>query len=156
LVSVYRSHNPDIRPFEDAVPVLEELSRQKLGLGLVSDGYLETQRNKFDALGLAHFFQANAVVFSDTWGRDAWKPSSRPYLTALAALNVEGQHAVYVGDNPSKDFKGARGVGMKSIRIRSRGGGYAGGEPESNDFEPDFEVTTIREVLGIIDRIVAA
>ena len=45
-------------------------------LGLISDGYLVAQQKKLAALNIREAFQA--VVFSDAFGRDSWKPSPRP------------------------------------------------------------------------------
>ncbi|MEM7315116.1 MAG: HAD family hydrolase [Planctomycetota bacterium] len=150
LVSVYRSHAPTIQPFPDAKDVLETLKSQGYRLGLVSDGYLETQQNKFDALGLHDYFERNAVVFSDQFGREHWKPSSKPFEVSLNALGVEGSEAVYVGDNPTKDFKGARSVGMKSIRVTTIGGVYAKSRPLGSEYEPDIDVNQLYEILDAI------
>lgn len=151
LISIYRSHKPEIRPFDDAAEVLDALQARGLRLGLVSDGFLETQKNKFEALGLRDYFENEAVVFSDAWGRKHWKPSSKPYQESLRALAVEGSQALYVGDNPSKDFKGARSVGMKSIRMNTIGGVYSKTDPPGADFEPDAEVSRLNEILEVIE-----
>ena len=115
MLLAYRRHQPRLTPFAETPRVLERLS-SRFTLGLVSDGYREVQRRKWAALGLQPYFQA--VVFSDELGRDAWKPSPLPFETVLEALAVAADRAVYVGDNPTKDFRGAGQVGMGTIRVR--------------------------------------
>lgn len=147
LVEVYRAHTPAIAPF-DGVPALLDALRARCRVGLLSDGYLDVQRRKLAALGVAERF--DAVVFSDAWGRDAWKPSAVPFAAALAALGVPASAAVYVGDNPRKDFLGARRAGMRSIRARWPDGEYAALEPESAEHAPDLTAATLAELSALL------
>ena len=73
MVRVYRKHNPHIAPYPEVPGLLQRL-RQCYRLGLVSDGYAEVQKRKLGALGLTSCF--DVLVFSDEWGREAWKPNS--------------------------------------------------------------------------------
>jgi len=115
LVQVYREHDPTIAPFPEVPGVLESLRREYL-LGIVSDGYLAVQQRKLAALRLAPYF--DAIIFSDEWGREAWKPNPRPFREVLDRLGgIAPEEAVYVADNPDKDFLGARGVGLTTIQI---------------------------------------
>lgn len=143
LLRAYRSHRPVLRPYPGVTELLTTLTR-RCKLGLISDGYHEVQRAKFEALQLAPHF--SAVVFSDTWGRSAWKPSVRPFHELLALLGMNGEEAVYVADNPLKDFLGARTAGMATIRTRYCGGDYAGLGAPSEEYEPDLTVETLGEL----------
>lgn len=145
LVAVYRRHTPVIRPFVDTA-VIDQLSARGLRIGLVSDGHLEVQRRKLEALNLADRF--DAIVFSDALGgRDAWKPSPKPFVTVLEQLQTAPNRAVYVADNPAKDFLGARRAGLQAIRIRRPGGLYAECLPHTPDAAPDYEIRSLRELL---------
>jgi putative hydrolase of the HAD superfamily len=146
LVEVYRQHDPTIRPFPE-IPALLARLRPRYRIGLLSDGYLGVQRRKFAALGCGGSF--DAVVFSDTWGRSAWKPSAIPYQEAVRLLGVPARATVYVADNPRKDFLGARRSGMQSIRLRLPEGEYSALEPETAEHAPDHTVTSLAE-LGTI------
>lgn len=150
LVDVYRSHRPTLRPHEEAVDLLTQLAT-KFKLGLISDGYWQVQRNKLDALELARFF--GAVVFSDEFGRSCWKPHIRPYQEIANRLAIIPQSAVYVADNPEKDFIGARQAGWKSIRIRHPNGLYSGLEPHSADHAPDWEISRLADLPVLIDQL---
>jgi len=144
LVEVYRQHAPTIAPHPGAAELLDSL-RKTYRLGLVSDGYLAVQQRKLAALGLAHYF--DTVVFSDEWGRAAWKPNRRPFEAALERLGgIPPTLVVYVADNPEKDFIGARQLGLKTIRVRYPYGVYCDITPESAAYQPDLDITTLEEV----------
>lgn len=147
LVLAYRNHEPQLTPFPEAVSLLQML-RPLACLGLVSDGWLAVQRRKLAALKIDTLF--DVVAFSDTWGRDAWKPNPLPYQRALAAMHVLPQFAVYIGDNPVKDFLGARRAGMRSIRLRLTQGEYAALEPLSPCAAPDYEETSFAALQHLL------
>ena len=149
MVQVYRQHQPMIEPYPGVPDLLARLRGCYL-LGLISDGYLEVQRAKFQALGLAAWF--SVVVFADKGGRAAWKPSVWPYRRALAQLGCEPQGAVYVGDNPLKDFKGAREVGMSTIWLRRSAGVYADRLPPSPEYAPHATVHDLAELEALIEH----
>lgn len=149
LVRIYRAHRPAIEPFPAAAPLLERLAVEH-ALGLLSDGWVEVQNTKLDALGLREHF--DAVVITDELGREAWKPSPRGFEVLLTRLGgVPRDGAVYVSDNPVKDFLGARRAGLRSIRVRTPHGIYAHLEPETHEHAPDAEVSG----LGGLETVLA-
>lgn len=148
-VRVYRDHQPTITPYDDIPMLLKEL-KPHYKLGLVSDGYLTVQQAKFAALGLGEWF--DAVVFSDQWGREFWKPSPRPFEDVLARLNVTASDAVYIGDNPTKDFIGARQLGMKTVWYRPEGGVYADKQPPTEAHHPDRILTSYQDLLNTLEQ----
>jgi putative hydrolase of the HAD superfamily len=152
MVTVFRDHSPDIA-LEQPVAALLKRLRRRYVLGLVSDGYLEVQRKKVAALALDRFL--DSIVLSDEIGRDAWKPSPRPFVRVLEGLAADAREAVYVADNPAKDFAGARAVGMASVRLRSKDGVYGRLEPSSPHGAPDVEITDIGDVERAIKRLAA-
>ena len=149
MVQVYREHNPHIAPYPEAWELLRRLCL-RYRLGLVSDGYAEVQKRKLAALGLTSCF--DALVFSDEWGREAWKPSSRPFEIVLDRLGITGPGAVYVADNPSKDFLGARQVGMWTVRVRRPDGLYNHLEPPSPEHAPGVEIETLNDLETTLMR----
>lgn len=149
-VQVYREHRPVISPYPEVNELLPRL-HNGYRLGLVSDGYLEVQRNKWTSLGLGAYF--DSVVFSDELGRDAWKPSPQPFLALLKKLCVSGEQAVYVADNPRKDFLGARSAGMRTIRVRRPEGLYSVEEPASPASAPELEITTLTQLETVLPVI---
>ena len=147
LLRVHREHLPVIALEHEVRDLLPRL-RSRYRLGLVTDGRLEQQRAKADALGLNGLF--DALVFSDALGRERWKPHPAPYHRALELLGARPSEAVYVGDNPAKDFLGARRAGMRSVRVRRPDGLNAAAEPASAEASPDAEIQSLSELEGLL------
>ncbi len=147
LVRIYRDHAPVLTPFPDTLPLLGALAGH-YSIGLVSDGYLDVQRRKFSALDLVDYF--NAVVYSDEFGRMAWKPSTKPFEAVLQLLSADAQQTMYVADNPLKDFIGARQVGIFTIRIQRAGGEYSHIGPPTYQHAPDLTITSLLELQDIL------
>ena len=127
--------------------VLAQL-HQSFSLGLVSDGYLEVQQRKWRALALAHFF--DAVIFADSFGRDAWKPSTAPFWKVLDMLGATPDAAIYVGDNPIKDFIAARQIGMTTVWVRRSGCEYTHIRPPSDEHAPDHIIRSLEELPDLV------
>ena len=96
--------------FEDALPVLEELRRARLGIGLVSNGIRDL--TEFVA---HHGLDVDAIVDSRTHGRV--KPHPTIFQAALELLGVDAGAAVMVGDSLEEDVEGARALGMRAILV---------------------------------------
>jgi HAD superfamily hydrolase (TIGR01549 family) len=96
--------------YEDALPVLEELRRGGLRLGLVSNGIRDL--HEFVA---HHRLDVDAVVGSRVHGYV--KPHPTIFQSALQQLGVEPAHAAMVGDSLAEDIEGARALGMRAVLI---------------------------------------
>jgi putative hydrolase of the HAD superfamily len=147
-IEVYRAHIPTITCFPGAIEMLARL-KSTLRLGLVSDGYFEVQQRKLDALGIARFFDAK--VFSDQWGELYWKPHSRPFIAALEMLGVDAGDAVYVADNPEKDFVGAKALGMWTVQSRHPAGIHAAKEPVSPRHAPHLAIGDLLQLEASLE-----
>jgi putative hydrolase of the HAD superfamily len=147
MLQVYRAHDPVIAPYR-GVPELLARLQKGYRLGLVSDGHPERQLSKLKGLGLESFF--HAVVFTDELGPECGKPSPIPFRVVLERLAVVGPEAVYVGDNPLKDFIGARDLGMRTIRVRHVLGLRSHLEPPGERWRAEHDVgapTLIEPIL---------
>jgi HAD superfamily hydrolase (TIGR01549 family) len=96
--------------FEDALPVLDELRRSQLRIGLVSNGIRD-----LTAFVAHHRLDVDAIVDSRTHGRV--KPHPTIFQAALDRLEVDAAAAVMVGDSLVEDVEGARALGMRAILI---------------------------------------
>ena len=150
LVRVYRDHEPHIRLFPDAVDVLPKLHKE-YRLGLVSDGYHEVQRRKIASLAIENYF--DVIVLSDSLGRNFWKPSPKPFHVALAKLGINAEDAVYVGDNPEKDFLGARHAGLRSVRIKRPNCEHTQDSPATPEHMPDVTIESLDDLWMALDNI---
>ena len=93
--------------------------KPRFRLGLVTEGRRSAQEAKIRALGLEHWIEAAVILGEDD--RAEWKPSRKPFDRILGMLSIAGGEAAYIGDNPQKDFRGAREAGLQTIRIRREG-----------------------------------
>jgi putative hydrolase of the HAD superfamily len=119
LIRVYRSHAPAIALYPGMAGLLEEAGCRSLRLALISDGFLEAQRRKVEALGLARWF--DPILLTDEGGREAWKPDPRSFLRVQAAFGFEPGALAYIGNNPAKDFKAPRELGWRTVQLRMPG-----------------------------------
>lgn len=147
LIQIYRNHKPAIQLFTDAQEILVKL-QNRLPLGLISDGYLEAQRNKVEALKLDQFFRK--IILTDELGRDKWKPSPDSYQMMHNYFNVQHEELIYIGDNVSKDFVTANKLGWTTVQIIRNSGEYQNKDILA-EFKAQFEVSSLTEVIDIIN-----
>lgn len=67
-------------------------------------------------LGVNQFFDAVLVSDENGWR----KPHSRIFQDALGKLRANAEEAVFIGDSPLEDIKGARAAGMKTVFVSSQ------------------------------------
>ncbi len=145
LVDVYRSHKPKIRPYSDVAPTLRFLKKNGCKLAIITDGLASVQRNKVASLGIGNLF--NTVIYSDDFGDKYWKPHRFPYKRAIEYLGINTKEAVYVGDNPHKDFFGANTMGITTIRLLK--GPYKS-EKVKGDHEARYQVKSIGDIPNVV------
>jgi len=112
LIEIFNGYCGKLKPYDDVIPTLKELKKMGYKLGIITDGNPTRQKRKIKLLGLEGFF--DTIVFTKYISP---KPSPLPYMEALNRLNIIPSNAYYVGDNPMMDFKGAKEVGITTIRI---------------------------------------
>jgi putative hydrolase of the HAD superfamily len=153
MVAAYRGHRPSLALYEDVVPALESLAG-RARLGLITEGARAVQQAKIDALGLRSKFDRLVVLGEEE--REQWKPSRAPFDLWLEGGEVSADEAVYLADNPAKDFLGARRAGWKSVRVRRTDGLHRLKEPGSAEARPDHEVTDLRALPKVLEGVEAA
>jgi putative hydrolase of the HAD superfamily len=86
-------------------------------VGLISNfTYAPVVHASLRRLRICGFF--NVIVVSGDLG---WrKPHRRIFEDTLARLHVKASEAVYLGDSPAEDIKGARTVGMRTVFVASQ------------------------------------
>ena len=118
----------------------------------MSDGYLAVQRRKLAALHLVDHF--DAVVFSDQWGRESWKPSTQPFAAVLESLSSDAKRSIYIADNPLKDFFGARRLGMFTVQVKYAKGEYALLSPPSPQHAPNLTLESLTELAAFVPEFI--
>jgi HAD superfamily hydrolase (TIGR01549 family) len=112
--------------FKDFVDTLElragakkliKQAEQQCKVGLISNfTHAPVIYSSLRKLGISDFF--NVVVVSEENG---WrKPSSHIFEDALNKLQVPANQAVYFGDSPIEDIRGAKQAGLKAVFVPSQ------------------------------------
>jgi putative hydrolase of the HAD superfamily len=115
FVQIYRKHTPAIHLFPGYRELLRDMS-SKYRLGLITDGLPEVQKKKVKALGLDSII--GDIIYSWEYGSERQKPHAHSFSAMLELLQSAPRNTLFVGDNPEKDGKGAKKVGMLYVQIR--------------------------------------
>jgi putative hydrolase of the HAD superfamily len=142
LIKLFLNHEPKIQCFPGVKELLAQL-KNNYKLGLLTDGREAIQRKKVRCLGLDKSF--DAILFSDSMGLT--KPAVRLYTYFEEEFQLNAYELVYVGDNPTKDFIGAKERGWLTIRIRS--GEYSSITYET-EYNPHFSLNRISDIQHIL------
>jgi len=120
--------------FPDSIPVLKEIKRSGYPLGVVSDAQKVFCLEEGEILGLNRFF--DCIVLSTQFGFR--KPDPRLFTIACALVDIPPVDAVYIGNDPETDVKGAKQIGMRAILLdRSL--------KQNRELKPDFYATDLWE-----------
>ena len=85
-----------------------ELLSNNYKLGIVTNGYTDSQESRLQASGLANYFQS--VVISESVGYR--KPAPEIFNIALDDLQVKPEVTLFVGDSITHDRQGAINAGL--------------------------------------------
>lgn len=131
-------------PFYDTTYTLQKLKEADYKIGVIANGKSKIKRYRVYALGIesyvTHLTTSEMVGFR--------KPHPRIYEEIIEKLDVAPEEVVYVGDDALNDVAPARAMGMVSVWYRH-------GEREDEviplESEMDFEITTLEELLDILN-----
>ena len=146
LIAAYRSHVPTISLLPGMQEVLDDLSAAGLRLGVLSDGPIESQRAKAEALGLDAWF--DPVLLTAARGRGFAKPGTLGFEWIASSWRLPHPELAYVADNPLKDFRGPRRLGWRTIRLRLPPQLRQAIDPIDEIDGPDVEVDTPADIVG--------
>jgi putative hydrolase of the HAD superfamily len=97
--------------FRDMVETLTWMRERDLKLAIVTNGPSSLQSAAIRALEIDQLF--DTVVISEAEG--VRKPDRRIFDLALARLRILAADAVFVGDHPDDDIRGAQQAGVRAI-----------------------------------------
>lgn len=119
LVNTYRGTRPKLQLYPDAEKFLSLLKESGYKAGIITDGNAMVQEAKVKGLNLEKW--VDVVVLTDRLkdknGESFSKPQAEVYEECLKLLGSKASESVYIGDNPNKDFIGAKKLGLKTVRI---------------------------------------
>ncbi|MFU0827257.1 MAG: Phosphoglycolate phosphatase [Lachnoclostridium sp.] len=147
LVYIYRNTVPVLELYPDSAQLLKKLKKAGIKTGIITDGSSMVQHRKIEALGLRTM--VDYIIVTDDYGTGYAKPSKEPYLDILKKLGCAPGETVYVGDNPYKDFIGAKAVGLATVRVRREKGMFCNTDL-STEYEADKTIRNLLELEGLL------
>lgn len=140
-IAAYRSSKNDwLVPYPNVRETLEFLSNNGIKLGVVSDAPRMSAWLRLAEMQLSKYFDV-VITFDDT---KQFKPSPKCFKSALKELGVNAKEVFFVGDNPERDIKGAKDLGMVTI-LAKYGQVFEGNE------KADFEINNFLELIDILN-----
>ncbi len=128
-----------LAPYPHVRATLIELKEKGLLLGIVSDAPRMQAWLRLAEMSLTEFFDV-VVALEDT-GRK--KPSKMPFKQAIKRLKLKPEEILFVGDNPGRDIKGAKGMGMLTALA-------AYGQLFKGKAKADFVLRDIKDLIKIV------
>ncbi len=147
LVEVYRSHTPNIKPYPGLYRLLASL-RNRYHLAIITDGVSSAQRNKIRAIGVEKLF--DLIIYTDDCGKGKAKPNMYAFKKAIRYFKVSPTKAVYIGDDPSKDFTGPKKLNMITIRVLQ---GRFKDIKLPDTYEAEHTVRNIKEAIKLVELL---
>ena len=142
IVAYRRVKNGFLAPYPGAKQTLIRLREKGLKLAIVSDAPRLQAWLRLSSMRLDDFFDV-VVALEDT-GKQ--KPNKLPFRAALKNLKVKPEECIMVGDNPGRDIKGAKSMGMKTCHAKY------GLTYKADSFKADFVIRSIRELPKIVEK----
>ena len=128
---------------DDAASTLAALS-SRYRLGLITNGPSAIQRRKIEHFGLAEYF--DALIVSGEVG--VAKPDPAIFRLALERMGVEPVEALFVGDAPEYDLRGAAAAGVPFVWMNP------GGEALPEGFtQPLARISRLGELPSLLETL---
>lgn len=144
LKSSYRKHLPNFEHYKYIKDFLNELKQKGYKLGLITDGFSVTQRNKITSLGVGDLF--DLIIISEEFGTE--KPHEENY-SAFHQFNSDAYY--YVGDNLKKDFVTPNKLGWVTICLLDDGNNIHSQNFDTDvSYLPKLKIKELTELLRYI------
>lgn len=139
---VYRHYLGIGHYFVDGAPeLLEALSAKKLRLYIASNGVAQTQDSRLQSAGIRSYFEN--IFISETTGHH--KPEKEYFTYCFSQIpDFEKDQAIIVGDSLTSDILGGINAGIATCWFNPKG------KPGRTDIVPDYQITSLSELLEII------
>lgn len=147
IVALYREHKPNLTFFDDVLPTVKYLKEKGIKIGIISDGYLSTQKKKADAVNADQIF--DKIILTEELGRKYWKPHPKSFEIMKSEFEVQYDEMMYVGDNPQKDFYINKIYPIQTVRIYREGSVYQDAEYYEGIHEK-IKIASLRKLQELI------
>jgi len=147
LIREYRSQMLSITLYSGVKKLLDSL-KKKYVLALITDGLTVVQMRKIKHLKIDAYF--NYIYCIQDEGAQKGKQDTKFFQKLLNDVSISPLEAIYIGNDPQKDFLGPKKLGMRTIRVLQ--GRYRGEEVISGA-EPTFTIQKIKNVEKLLNNI---
>jgi putative hydrolase of the HAD superfamily len=148
-LNVFFQDYVDSLEFRPCTEKLIKRIKENCKLGLVSNfTYAPVIYASLRKLGINQFFDAVLVSDENGWR----KPHKRIFLEALQKLHVTAEEAVFIGDSPLEDIKGAKEIGMKTVFVQSQF--YSLKDLQDSREKPDFVAEDLSQIYRNFSAII--
>jgi len=130
-----------LAPYPKIRDTLIRLKAKGLVLAIVSDAPRMQAWLRLAEMNLLEFFDF-VVALEDT---GKLKPSKLPFRQAIKKLGLKPKEILFVGDNPERDIKGAKSVGMPTALAKY-------GQVTKGKEKPDFALNQASDLIKIMER----
>ena len=128
-----------VKPYKGVRQVLKELKEKNYILGIISDAPKTKAWIRLVTLKIMNYF-SYVITLEDTNKR---KPNIAPFKLALKKTNLKAEEILFIGDNPNRDIKGAKKIGMKTCLAKY-------GQFLKGNEKADYEINNIKDLLKIV------
>ena len=129
-------------------PVMEQVltfcQANFAAMGVITNGGVQSQKEKLESLGAERWFRPELIFISDALG--VMKPGPEIFRIAEQAAGARADDCVYVGDSYSQDVAGAGGCCWETVWLNRHGD--AAGDPA-----PTYCVQNEEELLACLKRM---
>ncbi len=122
-LDIYRNHIPEIKLSEGALDLIKKLKDNNIKVGIITDGRVQGQKNKIEALGLNDIID-DIIITDELGGEQFRKPCDIAFRIMQRRWKLPFENLIYIGDNVRKDFQAPMQLGMQSILIKNQEGFY--------------------------------
>lgn len=140
---------PGVDLYPDTHDVLDELRERGYKIGLITNAFQPMWMRDVELASYDLIDRLDARITSGDTG--FMKPHPAIFWRMLGMLDSEPDRAMYVGDSPAHDVRGANETGLISVHIDPP---HLDKQPKSPIEQPDFTITTLSDLIPVIDKIV--
>ena len=123
-LDAYQKHVPTIELYKGMCDLIVWLKRNKIKLGIITDGRPDGQWKKIHALGLKDLVD-EIIITDELGGENFRKPNDFAFRVMQRRIEVPFEQMIYVGDNPRKDFAAPAALRMQCLYFKNPDGLYS-------------------------------
>lgn len=147
LATYLRVKDAHLEPYPRTIETLVELTRRGLRLAVITDAERHKAHQRLSKLRLAPFFEY-VITLDDTL---QGKADAQPFRMLLRLLQAKPEQVLMVGDNPARDVRPAKALGMHTAQA------HYGAQPHYatilDEDKPEFVLRRIDDLVRVVDGL---